>query len=312
MTDLNSTILGNIKTGNLFFSIISIFFSLTLIVWFFLVNSLRSMTYYFFLFIACSEVFGNVGNILLSQLAFKAQSNEWQIFFINLLQVFSDSSTLMLLGGVSYFIYELIKNNNRTLMDKKTIVISSILGISFAYSLCLSLINKFCLEDKKVIKILYLAFKEDSSNIVIKIIHQIIMTIYCVISYYFVVNVSMFIRQKAKEDPNNAEKLLSVGKSIYNFPLVGSVGILFAWAVFGMGFSSETEDNNVRLGHIFSVFCSVFTALRGFLVFMMFISTNKVQTQIKEKAERILRNMQKMNMFQLVEDSNESSKKTIS
>ena len=195
-------------------------------------------------------------------------------------------------------------------MDKKTIVISSILGISFAYSLCLSLINKFCLDDKKVIKILYLAFKEDSSNIVIKIIHQIIMTIYCVISYYFVVNVSMFIRQKAKEDPNNAEKLLSVGKSIYNFPLVGSVGILFAWGVFGMGFSSETEDN--RLGHIFSVFCSVFTALRGFLVFMMFISTNKVQTQIKEKAERILRNMQKMNMFQFVEDSNESSKKTIS
>ena len=310
MTDLNSTILENIKTGNLFFSIISIFFSLTLIVWFFLVNSLRSMTYYFFLFIACSEVFGNVGNILLSQLNVNAD-NQLQIFFINLLQVFSDCSTLMLLGGVSYFIYELIKNNNRTLMDKKTIVISSILGISFAYSLCLSLINKFCLEDKKVIKILYLAFKEDSSNIVIKIIHQIIMTIYCVISYYFVVNVSMFIRQKAKEDPNNAEKLLSVGKSIYNFPLVGSVGILFAWGVFGMGFSSETEDN-VRLGHIFSVFCCVFTALRGFLVFMMFISTNKVQTQIKEKAERILRNMQKMNMFQLVEDSNESSKKTIS
>ena len=310
MTDLNSTILENLKTGNLFFSIISIFFSLTLIVWFFLVNSLRSMTYYFFLFIACSEVFGNVGNILLSQLNVNAD-NQLQIFFINLLQVFSDCSTLMLLGGVSYFIYELIKNNNRTLMDKKTIVISSILGISFAYSLCLSLINKFCLEDKKVIKILYLAFKEDSSNIVIKIIHQIIMTIYCVISYYFVVNVSMFIRQKAKEDPNNAEKLLSVGKSIYNFPLVGSVGILFAWGVFGMGFSSETEDN-VRLGHIFSVFCCVFTALRGFLVFMMFISTNKVQTQIKEKAERILRNMQKMNMFQLVEDSNESSKKTIS
>ena len=310
MTDLNSTILENLKTGNLFFSIISIFFSLTLIVWFFLVNSLRSMTYYFFLFIACSEVFGNVGNILLSQLNVNAD-NQLQIFFINLLQVFSDCSTLMLLGGVSYFIYELIKNNNRTLMDKKTIVISSILGISFAYSLCLSLINKFCLDDKKVVKILYLAFKEDSSNIVIKIIHQIIMTIYCVISYYFVVNVSMFIRQKAKEDPNNAEKLLSVGKSIYNFPLVGSVGILFAWGVFGMGFSSETEGN-VRLGHIFSVFCCVFTALRGFLVFMMFISTNKVQTQIKEKAERILRNMQKMNMFQFVEDSNESSKKTIS
>ena len=301
MTDFSfyHVVLGNIKNGNLFFSIIALFFSLTLIVWFFVVNSLRSMTYYFVLFFAVSEVFGSVGNIILTQY----KDNAVQLFFINLFQLFADSSTLMLLGGVSYFIYELIKNNNRALMEKKIIVISSMLGISFSYSLCLSLINHFW--EKKVIKIVYLPEKEETL-LKLRIIHQTITTTYCVVSYYFVINVSMFIREKAKEDPNNAEKLLSVGKSIYNFPLVGSIGIFFAWAVYGMSFSSDTEDN-IRLGHIFSAFCSVFTALRGFLVFMIFVSTKKVQNQIKEKKERILRNMQRMNMFQFVDD-NEGSK----
>ena len=117
MTDFSfyHVVLDNIKNGNLFFSIIALFFSLTLIVWFFVVNSLRSMTYYFFLFFAVSEVFGSVGNIILTQY----KDNAVQLFFINLFQLFADSSTLMLLGGVSYFIYELIKNNNRALMEKK-------------------------------------------------------------------------------------------------------------------------------------------------------------------------------------------------
>ena len=80
MTDFSfyHVVLDNIKNGNLFFSIIALFFSLTLIVWFFVVNSLRSMTYYFFLFFAVSEVFGSVGNIILTQY----KDNAVQLFFM--------------------------------------------------------------------------------------------------------------------------------------------------------------------------------------------------------------------------------------
>lgn len=305
---LTTTIEENIIQGNLILAIVSLFFSIIVIVWFFCVNSLRSLTYYFLLCISISEIIGSIAQIIYATC--KSFINRKTIEFINFMILFCDSNTLAFLALLCYTIFSLVKNNNKQLVDKKNLFI--IIGFSFSliYSGIFTLVHFFIKTDKpEIIKALFF-FPKPSS---MQILHQSVMTVIIIVILFFVINLVIFIRQRAKEDPLNANKILSVCQTLYNFPIVGSIGFIFTWFVlaFNLLKFNDCEAVRVRLFGSFSLLGNLFSVLRGLFVFLIFVSTKKVQNQISQKKERLLRNIQRLNMFQIPNSGFEMRKKSL-
>lgn len=310
--ELHNTIQNSIIQGNLFLGIISLIFSIIVIVWFFCVNSLRSLTYYFLLCISISEIIGSIAQIINSVTPQTINISILWIF-INFMELFCDSSTLIFLAFLCYTIYSLVKMNNKELADKKTMFIIIGFSCSFAYSGIVVLVDHFLQKRNHNIIIKALYYFNNETNFTMKLIHQIAMTIIIVVILFYVINLVIFIRQRAKEDPLNAEKILSVCRTLYNFPIVGSIGFIFTWFVLVLNFSLSFKESStqVRVFNAFSLFGNLFTVLRGLFVFLIFISTKKVQYQISQKKERFLRNIQRLNMFQIPNSGFEMRKKSL-
>lgn len=298
MSSFAEIIYDNIKNGSFIFSIVSCVFSLILIIWFIRVKELRSLTYYFLLCIAISEIIGNIGLILFNIL----KSSDYILIIINTMEIYSDSTTIIFLFMLNFCIFGLVRQNNKKLIELRTKFILYGHLCSIIYTSILIVGYIFFEKGNSFFKTMFYHSNDTFSKC--EITHLSIMTIISIINFTLICTVVSFIRQKAKKDPQNAKHILSVCSSLFNFPLVGFIGFFFSWFVLVLKtyfkiFPLIDTLFQIRVIQTFSVLSTVFTASRGFLLFLIFISTKKVREQIYYKKERILRNIQQMNMFQV-------------
>lgn len=306
MSSLSKTIYENIKNGSFIFSIVSCLFSLILIIWFIRMKELRSLTYYFLLCIAISEIIGNIALILFNTL----QSNYYILLVINTMEIYSDSTTIIFLFILNFCIFGLVRQNNKKLTELRTKFILYGHLCSIIYTTILILGYTFFEKGNYFLKTMFFDYSKDTfSNS--EIAHLSIMSIISIINFTLISTVVSFIRERAKKDPQNAKHILSVCSSLFNFPLVGFIGFFFSWFVLVLKtyFKSSSLPFQIRVIQSFSILSTVFTASRGILLFLIFISTKKVRDQIYYKKERILRNIQQMNMFQVPASALPSSRK---
>jgi hypothetical protein len=249
------------KSQNLL-SYISLTSSLLIIIIFFAFTNLRSLTYIYILFIGISEIIGNLPFCL------KYIFND--SFFISCI-AFSDSFTMLSLLSYSYLISNYLKTNEQRVLKKKCAYIIFTIIISTIYC---GLINLLGVELKNI-RIIY--FEKEEKKKSIKNFHLIINLFISFFNLFLIYSTVNYIRIQAKNDIKNAQKILSVCRNLYNYPIIGCLGWLFSSIYFF--FELFTNNHNIhifRIRNCFSVFTIIFFHLRGTLIFYEFIRSPKV------------------------------------
>ena len=107
----------NLENTQNILSCISLISSVLIIIFFIRYSNLRSLTYYFILFISFSEIIGNI------PFCIKIWDNSNKFFRnntnINMLVAFSDSFTMISLLSYSYLISVFLKNNDQKIFKTK-------------------------------------------------------------------------------------------------------------------------------------------------------------------------------------------------
>ena len=261
-------ILERFYNGGLEFSIISIFSCFAILLLIILNKSLRSLTYNFLCFVFISELIGNIGHIC-----------EYKKYGGNLCQKgsyylipFSDLFTMLLFCFFSYCSVELIKKSNRLIKKKERLffLLSFIIALVYASIIFVVLI---LLEDKNRG---FYYYDESKPNYIIFIHIGILFCMNCFIFYntYIVIQ---FMKEKQKTDKINAWKIAKLIKLLFRFPLICFLYLVFYIISLPLSYKFE----NLKITYIFQLFAVSFFNLRGFLLFLNTIKTNKIEILIK-------------------------------
>ncbi len=267
MTDRNENIkdiLERIYIGGFVFSIISIACSLFILLLIGFNKILKSLTYNFLFWIFLSEIFCSLGNICEFKKEKKLLCKGGSLFLIP----FSDIFTMTLFCFFSICSVELIKKSNRNIKEneKQYFLISFI--VALLYSIIIFLIIFFKNE-----KNFRFYFYESSKFNYIRFIHIGILAILTCFIFYKTFVVIQFLDEKKKSDKINSWKIAKLIKILFRFPL-----ICFLYWIFyipSLPMSCFMQDKKITL--IFQVISISFLSLRGFLIFLNTIQTNKVQ-----------------------------------
>ena len=260
----NEEILNRIYRGGFIFSILSVTCSIFILFLIGFNKILKSLTYNFLFWIFISEILCSIGNICEFKIEDKKLlCKKGSLFLIP----FSDIFTLTLFCFFSICSVELIKKSNRTIKDqeKKYFLISFILAI--IYSIIVSPILAF--KDAKD-KNFRFYFYEDSKLNFIRYIHVSILTLMTCFIFYKTIIVIQFLDEKKKSDKINSWKIAKLIKILFRFPLI----CLLYW-IFYIPTLFINEEK--KISQIFKVVSMSFLSLRGFLIFLNTIQTNKVQ-----------------------------------
>ncbi len=244
-------------------SFISLISSLLIIIIFIAFSNLRSLTYQYILFIAISEIIGNLPFCL--KFIFKELKNS---FFISCI-AFSDSFTMISLLSYSYLISNYLKTNNQKILKKKCVFIIITIFISIIYCGLIILLG----VKLKNIRIIYF---EEEKKTSIKNFHLIVNLIISFVNLFLINYTVNYIKIQAKNDIKNAQKILSVCRNLYNYPIIGCLGWLFSSIYFFFELLPKTNKHIIRMKNCFSVFTIIFFHLRGTLIFYEFIRSPKV------------------------------------
>ncbi len=244
-------------------SFISLISSLLIIIIFIAFSNLRSLTYQYILFIAISEIIGNLPFCL--KFIFKELKNS---FFISCI-AFSDSFTMISLLSYSYLISNYLKTNNQKILKKKCVFIIITIFISIIYCGLIILLG----VKLKNIRIIYF---EEEKKTSIKNFHLIVTLIISFVNLFLINYTVNYIKIQAKNDIKNAQKILSVCRNLYNYPIIGCLGWLFSSIYFCFELFPNTNKHIIRMKNCFSVFTIIFFHLRGTLIFYEFIRSPKV------------------------------------
>lgn len=244
-------------------SFISLISSLLIIIIFVAFSNLRSLTYIYILFIGFSEIIGNLPFCL--KYIFKKMNNS---FFISCI-AFSDSFTMISLLSYSYLISNYLKTNNQKILKKKCAFLMFTIIISFIYCGLIILLD----VELKNIRIIYFEQEKKTS---IKNFHLIINLIISFVNLFLINYTVNYIKKQAKNDIKNAQKILSVCRNLYNYPIIGCLGWLFSSIYFFFELFTKNNKHIIRMRNCFSVFTIIFFHLRGTLIFYEFIRSPKV------------------------------------
>ena len=266
-------IMDRIYDGGLFFSILSLISSVFVLLIIVFNKILRSLTYNFLILIFISEILNSIGNIV----DYYFHNNGICNIFSFILISFSDVLTMILFWFFSNCSIELIKKSNRNIKEqqKKYFMIS--LGIAAIYAIFFCLITFLVLDkDDHKFRLYYSNFLEFPSespliSISIQIIHVIFL--FCMTGYVFynIFVVINFLSEKQKSDKINSWKIAKLKKVLFRFPLV----CLLYWIFFIP--TMAVTNSEIKLAFIFRLFSVSFLRLRGFLISLNAIQTNKIQ-----------------------------------
>ena len=135
---MENIIIGRIKQGNLYFSILSLILSSLLLIIIYFNTKLSQFSYSFLKWILVSEVLNSIGNIV--------QSTTENKLLILIFISFSDIFTNLLFSFFSYSSLQLIKETNRLIKNKVNFFILTSFVISILYCIIFFVIGLF---DKK-------------------------------------------------------------------------------------------------------------------------------------------------------------------
>lgn len=262
-------ILYRIYEGGFRFSIISLISSFIILLIIAFNKILRSLTYNFLICVFISEFFGSLGNICEYQ---KEEDGELlckkaSYFLIPL----SDSLTMSLFCFFSYCSIELIIKSNKNIKQKEKIFLVISFIISICYSSIIGIILYLMTDEKNV----RFYFYEDAKGNFIRFIH--IGVIICATCYMFynTYAVIQFLKEKQKIDRINSWKIAKLSKILFRFPLICLLYWIFYIPSLSLDFYKGSKDK--KLAFIFKLFSQTFFTLRGFLITLNTIHTNKVQ-----------------------------------
>jgi hypothetical protein len=229
-------------------------------------KTLRTLTYKFLIFIFISEILGSIGNI--------CEYSKSKIGS-SLLIPFSDIFTMGLFCCFSICSVELIKKSNRKIKEKEIqYILFSFIG-AIVYSLIVFFIIYFVENDNGQSKYNRFYFYEDSKLNFLRFIHFGILV--CISSFicYKTFEVIEFMKEKQKSDKINSWKIAKLIKVLFRFPLICVLYWFFYLPSLILRKFNKTQDKKIT--SIFTLFSISFFSLRGFLIFLNTIKTNKVQ-----------------------------------
>ena len=262
-------ILYRINEGGFWFSIISLISSFIILLIIAFNKILRSLTYNFLICVFMSEFFGSLGNICEYQ---KEEDSELlcrkaSYFLIPL----SDSLTMSLFCFFSYCSIELIIKSNKNIKQKEKIFLVISFIIAICYSSIIGIILYLMTDEKNV----RFYFYEDAKGNFIRFIH--IGIIICATFYmsYNTYAVIQFLKEKQTIDRINSWKIAKLSKILFRFPLICLLYWIFYLPSLSLDFYKGSKDK--KLVFIFKLFSQTFFTLRGFLITLNTLHTNKVQ-----------------------------------
>jgi hypothetical protein len=247
---------------------ISFICSLLIIIFFIKYTNLRSLTYYFILLISISEIIGNFPYCLKIWNSDKKIINNI-INNINIFIAFSDSYTMFSLLSYSYLISLFLKNNDQNIFKTK----NNYLILSFIISIIYLIIVKLSQKPNNDIRIL---INQSNENKKLHIFHLIINLIISILILFIIRMTVKNIKNQAKTDQKNKWKILSVCHTLYNYPLIGSIGWFFSFFTFILQLINSENKDLKRLKCAIYVFGTIIFHLRGTLIFYEFITSEKV------------------------------------
>ena len=283
-----------IHNGGVLFSFFSIVCCIALLLLLLFNKTLRSLTYNFLSRVFISEIIGNIGHLLE---IFKFSENEniskgWYTKVPYFLIPFSDIYTMLLFCFFSYCSIELIKKNNINIKTKERLFFIISLLVAFIYTIIIFFAFFFDLGDNRPFY-----YYGDSSYYIIFIHIGILVCMICYIFYNTFI-VIQFMKEKQKSDKINSWKIAKLIKFLFRFPLICFLYVIFYIISLPLSISQKLKDITIdseeqskeygeeyRIAFIFILFSNSFFNLRGFLIFLNTIKTNKVEILIKRIIE---------------------------
>ena len=285
MNDLNKIFEERINSGKIAISIISFISSLLIIIIFFVYNSLRTLTYKLVFAIAISELF----NLLNCCIIHKVNVKEFIYYIIRFLTCFSDCFSLLILLHFSKSIYGIIRKSKTPKILKE---LMTIISISLLYSLIINLMYKLLTNNpppsNNPLTTFRMNLNEDFN--IYCFWHSLIMTLISIINVIYTILTIKYIYSIVKDDDLNGWKIIATCNSLSNFALIGISNWFFLWIGFIIYlFNKKNETyNGLRLKNIFYILSEIFVNLRSLLIFLVFLSTKKVQNKLKTSFNKIL------------------------
>ena len=287
MNDLNKIFEERINSGKIAISIISIISSILIIIVYCVYNNLRTLTYKLVLAIAFSEFFNLISNFIF--IINKENVKEFIYYIIRFFSCFFDCFSLLILLHFSKSIYDIIcKSKTPKFLKDLTIIIS----ISLLYSLIINLMYYLLPNNpppsNNPLTTFRINLNEDFNKYCIS--HSLIMTLISIINVIYSILTIKYIYSIVKDDDLNGWKIIATCNSLSNFALIGISNWFFLWIGFIIYlFNKKNETyNGLRLKNIFYILSEIFVNLRSLLIFLVFLSTIKVQNNLKTSFNKIL------------------------
>ena len=268
----NTTLLlSNLHDGSLGLSIVSLFCCIAVLLLILVNKTLRTLTYNFLICIFISEIIGNIGIICEKEDIYNnLLCNKGSLFLIP----FSDISTMMLFCFFSYCSIELIKKRNNKIKTNKFFIISFLIATIYS-----SIIFAFLLHLEDDNKRFY--FHEESKIEIIRYIHVGILVCLTCYIFYNIVIVIQFLKEKQKSDRILSWKLAKLIKILFRFPII----CFSYWIFYLLNIPLSYFAKNLKITLIIKVFSVSFFNLRGFLIFLNTIKTDKVEILLNKIIE---------------------------
>ena len=184
-----------------------------------------------------------------------------------MLVAFSDSFTMISLLSYSYLISVFLKNNDQKIFKTKNFF----LILTFIISIIYLILVKISKKENDNIRINIYDSNNDNKFPIFHLITNLIISIIILLIVRMTVN---YIKNQAKTDQKNKWKILSICHTLYNYPLIGSIGWFVNFIIFILQLIDK--KNLVRLLCLLYVFSTIIFHLRGTLIFYEFITSEKV------------------------------------
>lgn len=270
----NDNILERIFVGGFAFSILSLIGSIIICLIIIFNKILRSLTYNFLLCIFLSEILNNIGKIC----EFRCNNDQEYLCKISWFLIpFSDVLTSLLFSFFSYCSIQLIKKSNRSIKEKELhfFLSSSIIALFYSLIIFMAL---FYFQNNENERFYYNG--NDNFNYIGHIHAGVLIccTLYTTFNIKVVVN---FLKEKQKSDKINSWKIAKLIKVFSRYYLI----CIMYWIFYIPSYNLLKYKNELKITYMISLFSVSFLSLRGFLIFLNTLQTNKIQILIQRIIE---------------------------
>lgn len=261
---IEEAINNRLKTGDLIFSICSLVISVFLFLLIACNKNLRSLTYVFLMCVFVSEIINSIGNII---------EYSGKLLSLKILIPTSDMFTMALFCFFMYCSCEQLIKSNKSIKNKKKlfIAISGVIAIIYGLAFLFIFRSK---EDEQDYKFY---FYEYSSLNYIRFIHVGLLFIMSGYICYNTFNLLKFLKEKQRSDSANSWKIAILAKTLFRFPII----CILYWLVYII-YIFFSQIGEYKIKYLIKLFAKAFLCLRGFLLGLNTMQTNKIQVLIEK------------------------------